>query len=430
MKDIDSSAKNAIINNLIDNVLTITVYNEQEVPIMVITEENIVSESMVLKQSICDESDLRFGGCIASEFNIDLFNTESTVYSNDLIGKRIKVMIIQTFATEDLLYPKADLYPSVNLYPGNKNSSKMWCLFRGYIDSAERDQSNKNIRHLIAYDSFANMYKIDATNILYNHIKNGSGFGAILKDCIPIAISSNVYDLLNTVIIQSANLTLNDLPIFNDDWIKDNTTITAGEVVRMCCEMLGGFGVINQTVDHYAFDIIFLNNLNQYGLNLETYDFYEQLYSEEYTTYGYNYYMNSIGGNNRNEKISTVEINENLRTQKRIYDLTDNALCWQESDPSGEPTTSNTTLRYLFNSFSGTKMYAPEYTPLSATLDGRPWVECGDSIVFIVNQTDTEGNYIYDDNGNIKTERITSYVLSRTMTGIKALTDEIEVKGA
>ncbi|MCH5297804.1 MAG: hypothetical protein J1E85_09050 [Ruminococcus sp.] len=429
MKDIDSSTKNAIINNLIENVLSITVVAEDGIPRMTIYEENMISESMILKQSICDESDLKFGGCIASEFNIDLIDTESKVFSNNLVGKWIYVNLKQTFTTNDLLYPKNTLYPSLKRRPGNTESSKTWCLFWGFIDSAQRDQNNKNIRHIVAYDRFAKMYQTDATNILYNYIKSGAKFGTILKGCLSIPISDHVNDVLSTVINKTTNLTLNDMPIFNDDWLKDNSNVTKGEVVRMCCEMLGGFGVIVPDGSSSVFDIVFFYDSNLYGKNAESYDFYEQLYSEEYITYGYNYLLFSIGGNSRNEKVKKLNSEIGTRTEERIYDFTENILCWQESDGTGNPTTSNTNIINLIHDFSGLKMYAPQYTPMSATLDGRPWVECGDTIRIVVNQTDTEGNYIYDEKGNIETETVKSFMLSRTLTGIKALTDEIEAKG-
>lgn len=429
MKDLDSITKSAIINNLIENILSITVVSEAGIPYMDISEENVVSESMVLKQSICDESDLKFGGCIASEFNIDLMNTESRTFSNDLAGKWIYVNLKQSFTTNNLLYPKNTLYPSANLRPGNTESSKTWCIFWGCIDSAQRDQNNKNIRHIVAYDMFEKLHQTDATNILYNYIKSGAKFGTILKGCLPVTISDHVNDVLSTVINEATKLTLNDMPIFNDDWIKDNSTISKGEVVRMCCEMIGGFGVIVPNGNSSVFDVVFLNDSNLYGKNRENYDFYEQLYSEEYITYGYNYLLFAIGGNSRNEKVKKFDSETGTRTAERIYDLTENILCWQEGDGTGNPTTSNTNIINLIHNFSGLKMYAPQYTPMTATLDGRLWVECGDTIRIIVNQTDTEGNYIYDENGNIKTETVKSYMLSRTLTGIKALTDNIETKG-
>ena len=74
------------------------------------------------------------------------------------------------------------------------------------------------------------------------------------------------------------------------------------------------------------------------------------------------------------------------------------------------------------------------YQPLSASLDARLWVTVGSPIEILVSKTDVSGNYI-DNNGNIITdgtivkESVKTYVLSRTITGIQAMTDKIEVKG-
>jgi hypothetical protein len=70
-----------IINDLIRNELIITFPDNDAEPI---TEENIAFESMSLKRSICDSEALIFGGCIASEFSIDLINTGSRSFSEGL----------------------------------------------------------------------------------------------------------------------------------------------------------------------------------------------------------------------------------------------------------------------------------------------------------------------------------------------------------
>ena len=62
------------------------------------------------------------------------------------------------------------------------------------------------------------------------------------------------------------------------------------------------------------------------------------------------------------------------------------------------------------------------------------WVTVGSPIEILVSKTDVSGNYI-DNEGNIITdgtivkESVKTYVLSRTITGIQAMTDKIEVKG-
>jgi hypothetical protein len=101
---------------------------------------------------------------------------------------------------------------------------------------------------------------------------------------------------------------------------------------------------------------------------------------------------------------------------------------------------------YWFNSNMGKRITGWDtdthsYYPITATVDGRPWAHVGDKIEIFKNCTDVNGDYIYetdengeyelDENGEliILKEKYTTYIMSRTLTGIQALTDEIETKG-
>ena len=61
------------------------------------------------------------------------------------------------------------------------------------------------------------------------------------------------------------------------------------------------------------------------------------------------------------------------------------------------------------------------YTPCRLTAGSRLWVELGDKI--LVHQT------VYDEQGNSTVETVESIVLSRTISGINALTDDITAEG-
>ena len=141
-------------------------------PITPITEENIVSESMRVRQSICDGDSIRFGGCIASEFRIDLMDTEDRQFSQSLAGKWISVKIAQLYASDTVLYPRAYLSPSGTLYPGRVNQTNDFYVFSGFIESAKRSATDKNMRNIIAYDVFAKMYEWDATDYLMTILKD------------------------------------------------------------------------------------------------------------------------------------------------------------------------------------------------------------------------------------------------------------------
>ena len=62
------------------------------------------------------------------------------------------------------------------------------------------------------------------------------------------------------------------------------------------------------------------------------------------------------------------------------------------------------------------------------TVEGTPEQIIGSPITIIANKTNPDGSYIEQDGEYIK-EEINSYVFKRTLSGIQALTDEIEVKG-
>ena len=83
----------------------------------------------------------------------------------------------------------------------------------------------------------------------------------------------------------------------------------------------------------------------------------------------------------------------------------------------------------LLHGKTGERFYNCSYTPLAATLDGRPWVQIGDGLEIESYVTDSNGDFVYDNAGQPKKEKVKAYVLSRTLSGIKALTDSIEAKG-
>ena len=110
--------KNYVIDgNLVRNELVIT-FPDGDAD--TITEANIASESMQLKQSICDEDKLTFGGCIASEFKINLINSDDRVFTSDLVGKWISVKLTHYYVGNTDVYPATSLYPSSTVYPGRQ----------------------------------------------------------------------------------------------------------------------------------------------------------------------------------------------------------------------------------------------------------------------------------------------------------------------
>lgn len=146
-----------LVDNLIENVVTIEIQSlsGKTWVFAVLPSENIVSESLEIRQSICDSEELQIGGCIPSQLTLDVMNT------GDLSGKRI-IVKIRTRYYSDVLFPSASLYPSTSLYPNaatqpEELSTDDYAVFAGVIFSCNRT-GNRKIRRIVAFDR---MYRAD-----------------------------------------------------------------------------------------------------------------------------------------------------------------------------------------------------------------------------------------------------------------------------
>ena len=451
------SYQNGIINHLIENEIEISFPDNDEATI---SQANIVSESMSLKQSICDSSELRFGGCIASEFNIKLMSTPERQFSSQLVGKWISVKITQHYSDPDEpIYPSDSLYPSDNLYPGSTVGSESFYVFSGYIDSAPVDKNDKNVYSVTAFDVIAKLYKEDITNWLYNYwkaLEARPSFTDIITQCLKYGSPVNIVeknDDAGSVFYQAVyeyvtflNNTrrVNEYYPLNRDWLKNQTELSKGELLKYACEALGTFGYINPNAGKGIFEMIRLSGTP------ETYSFYERLEAEDFQSTGYTDFMFDVSGSNTNKTMSGVFVKNGAlkggisdaydNAVEKPYDFTDNILLWEEVAETGRIQTNTDCL--INNSSIGTRLALnaestdhsgqcafSAYQPLSASLDARLWVQTGAPITILVNKTDVNGDYVLDENNNIIKEPVNTYVLSRTITGIQAMEDKIEVKG-
>lgn len=447
MITVDSKIKDHIINDLVENTVEILFPNNSD--IATITMDNIVEESMTLKQSICSESTLKFGGCIASEFNISVCDTDDRTFGNNIKGKWIYVRLTQSYLG-DYIYPSSTLYPSAKIYPGRQVQEKTWNLFCGYVDKFQRDGDDKHIYKLTAYDYMAKLNQKDGTKSLFEEWQNATfrPLGTIISDFIKLTYHPSVSEtsgiLTNTFSTNGVKYKIYNYKTRNGHWLLDkNNLVTSGSVLRDCCEMIGVFGFISPFSDALEkkgdtvkgnFRLVYISHTD----SPEVYDFYEDLSYEDYIVKGYTDFKWKYGGNldgKTTEKETTfrpgnTEIPDN---ETKVYDLTKNVICWQNEDMN----TSNWhILNDLYNyknnkgdpSDITKRFYNCSYTPFTATTDGRPWVQVGDNVQFNVYETDVNGAPLYE-NGKQKMTVVSSVILSRTLSGIQALTDTLEAKG-
>lgn len=292
MKNVNN--KDKIINNLVGNTLCIEFPDGDEEKIES-SKGYIVAESMSLKQSISEDG--KFGGCVASEFSIQLVSTEDRRFSTDLKGKWINVSIIHEYAIP--LYPSNSLYPSNDLYPGERHYTEKVELFSGYIDVAERDQSDSTKISVTAYDIFAKMNTFKATEKVLALFKGeyayggaGEEQGAALYEYILLCTNNNPIkklpfnysDFYNISLAKSDFASINNMIQYihqrNKPWEKRTSDLTYGNVLRWICELFGAYAVIKPNDQYGELRIIASGSK-------ETYDSYFSCNAEDYETYPY-----------------------------------------------------------------------------------------------------------------------------------------------
>lgn len=429
MITISSTYKAKIINELMSNKLEIF---SSDGKFQTITETNIESESMSIKQSICDEDKLKFGGCIASEFKIGLLNTVDRTFDvSNLVGNWICVKLTQTFPSGSPLIPSNSLYPSDNLFLGESVATRAWYIFSGMIDKAEVNKTDQNKISITAYDVISQLYETDCTNTLQG-LWSANSEGVSLYSLLSV-ISEKYTNLcglpdanflsdsiLNETINEADELTVKNMKLINRDWIQNSEKVNYGQLLAYCAEMLGVFAFVKSS-SRKGGNFVFVK-LETDKTKAEVYDFYETFYANEKSSGTYGTISFSVGVSSRTAKVRDYKV-----LSGKTYDMTDNILVWQENDNEGGAWIHK--FENLFSGNTGKRLHHNYYKPFEATLDGRLWVELGDRLQIKYYVTDADGNYVYNDDGAPKTDVVTSYVLSRELTGIQALTDKITAKG-
>ena len=426
---------------LIKNKLVITFPDGDE---ETIEESNIVAESMKIRYSVCDEAALRFGGCIATEFRIDLLSTSQRAFTQEdqLAGKWISVRLSQYQTSDSTLYPSQTLYPSKSIYPGKKTAVKHFYVFSGFISSAKVSQADKNVRNIVAYDVLAKMYEWDATAHLlavWSAADNETTLGQLYDYCLAHNGHMRIPAMemhSNMNARDAEQRALKDYKTFHNDWVKNPSKISYGALLRDLCEIVCTFGRIRPNAGKGTFEMIGLRD-SEYN-SPRRYAYHESLYAEEYTCTGYTavevpvYYSAD-----RTVKTSVFQLDHRdgcSRNTPKTYDLSDNILaCRYLGDGTAGYLIA---VQKFYQSIVGDCLVMNEngavitnYQPYRAKVEANLNMKVGDPVAFEVNKTAPDGSYILDENNNFIKETISSYVLTRTLTGIQALTDEIEAKG-
>ena len=244
--------------------------------------------------------------------------------------------------------------------------------------------TDKNYRNIVAYDK---MYSILNTDVAEWY--NGMIF--------PLTLKSFRKSLFEKLEINCVETDLpNDMAVIKTPPYYDK--LYAGDILKDICEINGCFGVINH---ENKFEFLSLGSTTTYEIDRNMY----------------------VNGNVQYEDFITDKIGSIILKQKNSdkikkyiidinpYTVETRALYFGEDE-----TELSSICSKLY-----TKIGNIQYIPYSANAIGNYCVECGDKIKIEVTKI--------DEDNNVTTDTITSYVLERKITGIQHLEDEYTAQG-
>ena len=331
-----------------------------------LTNEDILADSLELKEAIENSGNLSFQGCIAASFKIECFN----LVDETLEGKRIEC---------DITADETETIP----------------LFRGYISEVTNATHEEFTTVIRAYDALYSINGKDVTS-WYNSLT------------FPISIKNFRDSFFSHVgVSQVADYLPND-GITIQKTIEDKV-ITGGKIIRAICQVNGRYGRIGRTglfeyvhlvegvealyprEDLYPADDIYPADEN--ALDVVSKAFYTKIEFENY----------------RVAPITKVQIIEKsgqiaatFGSGTNIFTLKDNPLVWGLA-----ANVRNAVAQNLYNTIQGLW-----YIPAHVECVGLPYIECGDFVMMTARRS-----------------IVRSYVLSRTLKGIQIINDSYQAEG-
>lgn len=391
--------------------------------ITTISNDNFVSESMSLTESVCESDTLKFGNVVSSQFEIDVLeNIYIKINDTDSYKLRLDDKYISVYMKIGNEYDEQG-----NVIPEYEYNLP---LFHGRITESKLSETRLE-RHIVAHD--------DIFDVLDTNCKDW--FTKWLEKSKNKTLKGLRKDLLNYFNVDyiETNLINDNMPVLTFGWDKD---ITARELLHDICEINSCFGIINRdnlfeyrliNISEFLYpdDTVFprYNLLPGYSLkkqeNIYNVKFYDKVIFGEATTAPLNQLVIYYDDKNKYQEINDKYVypknilfpgmpvqDDNLYPGKITDTLNQYVI---EKNIFYEQISGELSWIYMTNCFSA--MRKINYTPFE-TLDtfGLPFLEVGDIVTVDVYES------------NLTTKKYFP-LLTRTLKGIQGLKDSLKARG-
>lgn len=336
----------------------------------VITNEELHSQEFELAESLCSESELRFGSCEASSIKFKISN---------------------------IFTPLKDKWLTVSMtLDGNTAEPFLIGKYKVYSDVPTAD---RRYREVSAYDAMYDIINSDVAD-WYNMILPNEDSTVTLKQ-------------FRSSFIAHFGLEQEEVDLANDDMVVEKTVepseISGKDVITAICEINGCFGHIGRDG---RFRYIHLKEMVE-GLYPRN-DLYprDDLYPADPMNsqkISRSHYISAEYEDFKTERINNLQIRQEENDIGCIYGSGDN--CYIVQDNFLVYGKSSDELRSIASDLYSVicKVW---YRPASVEAKGNPCLEVGDGIRLVT-----------------KYEIIYTYILRRTLNGILALRDTYEAEG-
>lgn len=344
------------------------------------TNDNIVSESLTLKETLCAEEKLVFGTCQASELSFSTSDTEGI----NLVGKVLNCEMFIGNAVMNI--------PKVNL--------------GRFIVTEDKLSSNKLSRQIKAVDGLCEILNSDVTE----------WFKTL---ALPMTLKA-----FRDSFFTHIGYTQEDVELVNDSLMVerniDSPQITGALIIKAICEINGVFGKMVRSADkrfkYVSLGVEYTENALYPAEDLYPSDTlypsgfasseYHKFDTDNYFTVDYANYVSNEDGLDKliiRQEENDIGITVGSGTNfDNVYVVQNNFLVYGMNTEQLTAVANN-----LYN-----KIKYVAYRPATAVVRGNPCLEVGDAITVVADN-----------------KRINTYILQRTLVGMGALKDTYTAKG-